>query len=272
MHVKDIDHLSVSQINEYIGCSQQYFNHRIIEKDILDVSSNLIVGSAYHSAIEHYYEMKKSGVEIKLNEMLSVFEQVLKEDEEGKIINWGRSDCETEFKKAGLVLDKFLGNQENNEVLSVEEMFRFEIDKIPVPMIGRTDLIEYDPKNKSVIVVDFKSSATKPTTSNDPYVLSDIDSNFQMTLYQLMAKKKYPGKDIKLRMDYLIKSIKNPAYLKMKTLRTDQQEIEFTQVVKKVWNQIQMMRSGIIEPLPQRGWRCSGCGYRHLCQQNDVAA
>ncbi|MBF0246140.1 MAG: PD-(D/E)XK nuclease family protein [Planctomycetes bacterium] len=88
----EIDHFSVSQVNEFLRCQIQYFLHRIEEKETVDVSDALIVGSAYHCALEMYYKGQKDGNPAGINDMQAVFEQVIREEEESKTINWGRSD------------------------------------------------------------------------------------------------------------------------------------------------------------------------------------
>ena len=91
----DIDHLSFSQINEFIGCSQQYYFHRITELEPMDVSSGLVVGSAYHAAIASFYDFMKKGSELDLSGMMQVFEQCLLEDE-AKQMNPNAADLATE--------------------------------------------------------------------------------------------------------------------------------------------------------------------------------
>ena len=261
----DFDHISISQVNEWLGCQQQYFFHRIAEEKPIDVSSALIIGTAYHTAIQFYYEHRMKGENVIFPELHGVFEQALMEEQTEVEINWGRSNKNDQIEIAKNVFDAFLKGQSNNKVVSVEQMFRFDLEGLPIPIIGRTDLVEYDERDDSIIVVDFKSSATKPVQSHEPMVPSDLDANHQMTLYGMWAKHTYPGKRIKLRMDYLIKSKKNPAYLKLDTSRTKLQEESLSRIIKSTWNQIQMARGGVIEPLPVRSWKCSGCGYRDRC-------
>ncbi|MBF0202029.1 MAG: PD-(D/E)XK nuclease family protein [Desulfamplus sp.] len=108
------------------------------------------------------------------------------------------------------------------------------------------------------------TSSTKPARSNEDLVPDEIDSNIQMTVYQLAMKERYPDKKLQLRMDYLVKA-KTPSYMKLNTERTMRQEEEAMQVFRRVWNQVEMMKSGVIEAVPMRSFRCAGCSYRALC-------
>ena len=93
-----------------------------------------------------------------------------------------------------------------------------------------------------------------------------------MTLYGLWAKKQYPGKSTRLRMDYLIKSKRTPSLQKYETNRTEVQEQALAMLFAKVYNHISMLRAEVIDPLPVASWKCSGCGYRHACHIGAEAA
>lgn len=260
------EQLSFSQINQWLGCQKQYWFQRVEELEPMDVGAGLVVGTAYHTAVEMYFRAKMhQEVPISLEEILDVFEHVILEEESTKVINWGRSSRYDEVKKATGVLQAFLEVQETNEneVVAVEEMFRLDLPELP-PVIGRVDLIERA-KSGSLVIVDFKSSATKPSSSSDPHVLGDVDSSHQMTLYQMWAKQKYPDQQVNLRMDYLVKSARNPLYLQLSTQRLQEQEAALLGLLQDVWEQISMAKAGVIHALPIRSFRCTGCGFRQTC-------
>ena len=261
----EIHHLSISQINEYLGCSQQYFYHRITELEPCDVSSALVVGSAIHSAIEHFNILKKEGVTTGLTEMEALFRQCILNDEEDQSVNYGRASREEVFKLAPIWLQAFLDTQNEKErVLRVEDSFEIMLPGLPVPVVGRVDAVLEDEEG-AVVVVDYKTASAKPSSS-------DISSNLQMTLYGIWAKRAFPNSQIKLRMDYLIKSKRIPSFMKMPTTRTEIQEQALAMLFTKVYNHISMLRAEVIDPLPVSSWKCGGCGYRHACQQSLVAA
>jgi CRISPR/Cas system-associated exonuclease Cas4 (RecB family) len=230
----------------------------------IDISSNLVLGTSYHSAIEMHYRAKMQGEKpVSLDEMLHLFEQLILKEESQSFINWGRSNRVSEIQKAEGVFKVFLEGQQECDVVAVEEMFKLELEGLP-PILGRIDLIEKD-SSGALILVDFKTSATKPSQSHDPHIPSDIDASHQMTLYQIWAKRAFPSSNIGLRMDYLIKSSKTPRYMRLNTSRTQREEANLIQLIQRIWSQIQMAKAGVIEPVPQRSFRCNGCGYRNSC-------
>lgn len=261
----EIDHLSISQINEFLGCSQHYFYHRIAEFDPCDVSSSLVIGSAFHSAIEHFNVMKIDGIEVGLSELNSVFQQCLLNDENEKVVNWGKTSREEVFREGEPWLEAFVNSQNPDEnVLIAEEAFEMNLPGIPVPVIGRVDAVLED-KNGDICVIDYKTAGARPSAT-------DLSQNLQMTLYGIWAKQRFPNSEIKLRLDYLIKSKREPFLQKYEINRTEIQEQALSLLFKKVYNHISMLRADVIEPLPVASWKCTGCGYRNLCIQQVTAA
>jgi len=221
-------------------------------------------------ALETYFDAKKQGFPIPtMATLLNIFDEVIREEEDCHTINWGRTTREAELQMAEAVLGAYFKELTGNEVLAVEEMFRLDLPGLP-PLIGRIDLIERDWVG-NIVIVDFKTASAKPSSSTDPYVPGDVDATDQMTIYQLWAKTAFPGQVVKLRLDYLIKSSKNPVAIRYGTVRTEADEQRLTSVLRRTWNQIQMARAGVIEAIPTRSFRCAGCGYRHLCRQAEVS-
>lgn len=262
----EIDHLSVSQVNEYLGCSQQYFYHRIAELDPCDVSSSLVVGSAFHAALEHFNIMKKKRVQVNHSELSAVFEQYILDESKACDINWGKTSKENVLFEGGRWLQTFLETDNPKEkVLQVEESFELKLPEMPIPIVGRVDLVVED-EDGAVCVIDYKTASAKPSAN-------DIASNLQMTLYGLWAKRRYPGRVINLRMDYLIKSKRAPSMQKYESVRTEIQEQALVMLFRKVYNHISMLRAEVIDPLPVASWKCIGCGFRKLCNfKLDTAA
>lgn len=266
------DHISISQLNEWLGCQQQYAYHRIEKLPACDLSGAMIFGSAVHTAIEAYYKGRILAKEVGLVEMTQVFELYVHETEQESIINW-KSTKETEIEKAKKIFEVFLEGQTWNRPLEVEKMIRLEIEGLEVPLIGRIDLIEEDPRTGEIIIVDFKTAAAKPYLNSGGGVINDIDGNDQLTAYGIWAQKEFPEHGIGMRLDFLVKT-KEPSYLKLKTSRSEAQESALMESLRRTWNQINMARAGVISPVAVRSFRCSGCGYRNICpaQLGQIAA
>ena len=265
------DHISISQLNEWLGCQQQYAFHRIENLPPIDLSGAMIFGSAVHTAIEAYYKGKILARNVSAEEMTHVFELYVHDVEQESIINW-KSTKEAELEKARKIFEVFLEGQSQNRPIEVEKIIRLDIEGLEVPLIGRIDLLEEDPYSGEIIIVDFKTAAAKPSL-NGGEVINDIDGNDQLTAYGMWAQKEFPDRMIGMRLDFLIKT-KEPTYIKIKTSRSMAQESALAESLRRTWNQITMARAGVISPVAVRSFRCSGCGYRNICpaQLGQIAA
>jgi CRISPR/Cas system-associated exonuclease Cas4 (RecB family) len=127
---------------------------------------------------------------------------------------------------------------------------------IPVPVIGAIDLVEEDEAG-TIIITDFK-------TSKRSYSASEIDSNMQMTLYQLAAKSNgyAEDRDIILKFDTLIKTLK-PKCQSYYTVRTEVDEKRLIKKIRYVWDAI----SKEIYIPNDCSWKCKTCQYRQHCDQ-----
>ena len=257
------DHISISQANEWLGCQLQFAYHRIEQTPPMDVSGSLVVGSAVHAAIEAHYKAKQASQSLDAKAMLEIFTDYLAAEENEHFVNF-KGTRDEEIQMARGLFEVFLEGQTDNKPIAIEEMFRLDIPGLPVPVLGRVDLIEEEAVTGDLIIVDFKTAAAKPSGSNDNYVLGDIEASDQMTLYGIWGRQAYPGRRIRLRMDYLLKT-KKPALLRLETSRSQQQEQALQALLCRVWNQLELLRAKVIEPVAQRSFRCNGCGWRHLC-------
>jgi enoyl reductase-like protein len=170
----------------------QYWKQIVEHQEPIDVSINLVLGSFHHSAIEMLFRAKQNGDKIvDLNEMLTIFEHLILEEESRPFINWGKTNRQAEVKKAEGVFKAILEGQVDSEVIAVEEMFNLDLEGLP-SILGSVDLIERNSDGHTVLV-DFRASATKPSKSSDSNISNDIDASHQMTLYQMWAKGVFLG-------------------------------------------------------------------------------
>lgn len=198
-------------------------------------------------------------LEAKHEELISIVETILKDEEEIRPLNYGKSSREEQLDLSSTWLQAFLNGQNKEEkVLAVEKSFEILLPGLAVPIVGRVDAVMED-KSGDIIIVDYKTASTRPSQG-------DIDTNLQMTLYGLWGKLNWPNRDIKLRMDYIIKSKRTPVFIPYETGRTDLHETELVQLFCKVYNHICMLRAEVIDPLPVTSWRCPTCSFRHACR------
>jgi putative RecB family exonuclease len=121
--------------------------------------------------------------------------------------------------------------------------------------LGIIDLIEEDDAG-TVIITDYK-------TSSRSFSQSEVDSNLQLTLYQLaMEQNGYSSRDMLLKLDCLIKT-QTPKHEQYYTVRAKED-------IQRLLKIIQLVLKGISNEvfLPtSTSWMCTNCPYKSYCDQ-----
>ena len=253
-------HLSASSINDYIDCGLLYKLGRIDKLPPEFRSSDLEFGSGIHKALEAYYQEKLQGNLLSVKELQTIFEKAWREAVEGKKdIRYSEGkDFETlllEGKELLTVCYNKIQTDKQFKVIGVEEPFSFNLEGCPVPIIGAMDLIEED-ESDTLIITDWK-------TSGRAYSNDEVDKNFQLTLYQMAAKKAgYIEREMLLKFDCLIKT-KTPKFEPYYTTRSERDEIRAAKKIREVWDGI---TKGVFIPNDgSSNWKCKGCAYKKAC-------
>lgn len=253
-------HLSASSIGDYIDCGLLYKLGRIDKLLPEFRSSDLEFGSAVHKVLEAYYREKLQGNLLPVKELHATFEKVWREAvEDQKDIRYPEGkDFKSlllEGKELLTVCYNKIQTDKQFKVIGVEEPFSFNLEGCPVPIIGAMDLIEED-ESETLIITDWK-------TSGRAYFNDEVDRNFQLTLYQIAAKKNgYSDREILLKFDCLIKA-KTPKFEPYYTTRSEIDEIRAVKRIIEVWNGI---TKGVFIPNDgSSNWKCKGCAYKKAC-------
>ena len=145
--------------------------------------------------------------------------------------------------------------EDDARVIACEEAFSVNLPYLDIPVIGVIDLLLED-ENGNLIISDYK--VTKKAWS-----ASQIDENFQLSIYQLALKKMgFQNRDVMLRLECLIRN-KKPKYQQYYTARSWQSIRQAETIIKAVYNGIQ---KGVF--IPNRGnWKCNCCEYRNACDE-----
>lgn len=251
-------HLSVSSIQKYIDCGMQYRFSKIDRLPPEHISDNLVFGSTIHMTLADFNQERLLGSRMKLNDLKNLFEKYWHEKaydnpwikySAGKnyhvMSDLGKSLLETYYLQ--------LPSKEFT-VVSIEEPFMFLIDGLDVPIIGVMDLVEEDDDDGSIVITEYKSISKA-------YGLDDVRRNFQLTVYNMAAKRNgYANREIVFKIDSLIKA-KSPRFEQFYTNRNDSDEEKAIRKIKSVWDGIQ---KGIFIP-NDTSWKCSNCEYRSYC-------
>lgn len=250
-------HLSASSIGTYVECSLSYRFSKIDKLPIEFKSDNMEFGTAIHRVLEEYYREKMIGTKLLLKDIHALFESIWKGIADGNTeIRYSNGKDYKELAMTGKDLlttwyNRLPGDQFN--ILGIEEIFSFNIDGVEVPIIGAMDLVEEDDAG-TIIITDFKTSARA-------YSIDEVDSNQQLTMYQIAAKRNgFEDREILLRFDTLIKTKKK----RFEQYYTTRSEIDENRLIKKtqqVWDGI---TKSVFIP-NDTSWKCKGCMYKAAC-------
>ena len=172
-------HLSASGIGEYVECSLLYRFGRIDKLPFEFRSDNLEFGTVIHRVLGEFYQERMTGDRMPLNDVHALFEEnwraVAELNDEIRYSNG--KDFQTLLISGIDLLTAWYHKlpDDNFRVISVEEAFSFNIDDLPLPIIGATDLIEGDDSG-TIIITDWKTSARA-------YGIDEVDRNQQLTCY-----------------------------------------------------------------------------------------
>jgi putative RecB family exonuclease len=251
-------HLSASSITTYQDCSLQYYFSRVKRLPMEFVADALSFGTVIHLVLAEFYKSKMAGDRLSLKDIHELYRQFwTREAKDRSEIKYAEGKDFNTYLMEGVDLLSAWFNKlpdDNFSVVAIEEAFVFEIDGIPIPIIGAIDLVEED-ESGAVIITDFK-------TSSRAYSIDEIDQNPQITLYQMAAKANgFADREILLKFDCLVKT-KTPKFEQYYTTRTKTDELRLIRIMQRVWDGI---NKAVFIPHPS--WKCPNCQYRQACDE-----
>lgn len=249
-------HLSVSSVNEYVECGLAYRFNKIDKIKSESTSDALIFGSCVHKALEAFHIARKNGETNSLECLIDDFTTHWVESiEKAPDVRFKKGEsAQTQLLRGKAILETYYREcpKDDFRVLATEEAFSFEIEGLPIPIIGVMDLIEED--EGTVIIVDFKTSCRA-------YSRDDIDKSLQLTVYEMAARRNgFADRDILLRFDCMIKT-RTPKFAQYYTVRTEEDEQRAIKKIHRVWDGIQKR---VFIP-NDTSWKCGYCSFKQHC-------
>ena len=260
MNLQDLrskPHLSTSAINDYTECGLLYYLGRIEKNEPQFISDSLIFGSCIHKVLEQFHRARSQGKQKTLAELYELFEQFwMHEIQVTKNIQYKDGEnAESLLRKGKDILAIYYKQLPHDEfkVVGIELPFTFNLEGIPIPIIGVIDLVEQDPSG-TIVITDFK-------TCSKTYSRDEIDKSLQLTIYYMAAKRfGYSDTEILLRFDCLVKT-KIPKFEQFWTVRTEEEEKRATRKIQQVWDGIQKK---VFVP-NDTSWKCGYCSFKNHC-------
>jgi CRISPR/Cas system-associated exonuclease Cas4 (RecB family) len=174
-----IDHISPSQISTFFECKRE-FQERYVHKRKKRPAEAPVVGSAIHRALEQNFRQKiETHVDLPVVDLIQWYDDLgwdlIVDDEQersGSEIEWDTSPDEAKTRGR-----KILGGYRNEvcerlQPIDVEGSFSIPIEGVPVPMIGRFDLLT-DP-----VAIDWKSGKQRQTKPKSAWHLQAMTYGF----------------------------------------------------------------------------------------------
>ena len=251
-------HLSASAIAEYMECSLSYRFSRVDKLKPEFKSDNMEFGSCIHQALADFHQERMMGAILTIDELQErfIYHWTIRASE-NKEIKYRSDNSFKGLLELGKSLLKTYHEHFSDDhltVLAIEEPFRFNIDHLPIPIVGVMDLVEEDDQG-SIIITDFKTAAKS-------YTENEVSKNPQLTLYHLASRLNgYGSRNIIMKLDCLIKT-KIPQFKRYYTARDMLDELQAARKIRAVWKGIS---KGVFIP-NDTSWKCAECFYKSACK------
>ncbi len=236
-----LDHLSVSSIREMVTCPRRFYLHRVVGAEPEQIGFALVFGIAMHEALHAVHDAALAGTG---DERIAVFHRHWQAALAGPVpVVFGKDDAATLVRKAEGLLAAY--TLPPGTVLAVEEEFRIELPELPLPLVGRVDLVMAE--GERTIVYDAKTTAGS--------ALGDLDSvGFQLGVYRLVWT------DADTAAITLAKTVKPRIACVPVTPQSE------ARVVKHINEVHAAIAAGV--RFANRGWACGTCSFARRCQAN----
>jgi CRISPR/Cas system-associated exonuclease Cas4 (RecB family) len=238
-------YLSVSQIRSYLRCPRQYELKYIYEQRET-YGPSLLVGKAFHSAIEAANRAKASGNDIP--DLRDIFNDSWESEKDS--IRFGDDDDPGQLKDRGIEMTVKYYNEYGQHLNPDFIETDFEINVADVPLKGFIDLAE-----KDGTIRDFKTTGTTPQ--------KDVaDSSIQLTAYALAYRELTGQEEAKVGLDYVINQKRDIKIIRHESTVSESRIKRFENTVHAVATAI----DGGIFYSNEEGMACSFCSFKSQCK------
>lgn len=261
-------HLSFSQLNTYLTCSQRYYFRYVAGLPPETVASALLLGSSLHSTLARFYDRLRAGQAEDAAALMAFFRDDLARrlaTASAPVQYSADAPTAHELMEQGQqLLTTFLNDASPGlaglEIVSVELPLSVTlVDQQGLPMdiqlVGVIDLLLKDTQG-NLVAVDHKTSKTA-------FNQAGVDRDLQFSAYAvLLAGNGYlsPEAELTCRFD-VIRKLKAPKLERLMTRRTPEDQTRFRSLAHRV---LQAIDREVYLPGP--GWQCAACPYAEACR------
>lgn len=255
---KMLDHLSYSSISAYLTCGR-HWQYRYVEQAPALTSTNLLLGSAVHGAIESYITAPNvpiNAADLMVNLWRESWSKQLTANE-GRV-DWG-TDTPEALANQGL---KMLTHPDTLVALDgltplglewIEKRVELYVPGVPVPVVGYIDIVTEDG-----VPGDFKTSAR---SWSDDKATAETQPLFYLAALNQAGYRLNP--DWRFR-HYVFVKTKEPKVQIIEHGHKPSQLFWLFEMIRSVW---QAIDAGVY-PLNPTGWKCAPgyCEYWTRCR------
>lgn len=241
--------LSATRINSFLSCKQKYW-FSYYEKLPKVSNTSFMLGLAVHESLE-----LAGNIWLKEGKFSTESVKKILEHYDRVAVREGLEDMTLHAEGKDLVkmrLKKFVTGK---RIISLETKFGFGKDtktietKDGVQLIGAIDKAE-EYNIDTLLIIDYKTSKTAPTPDQ-------MRSDIQLSIYDLVAKKLWPGyKRTILALDLLKSEV-------LFTYRTDDERESFEDYLKIVHEEMLDLKAGNVKATINMF--CPWCDYKDYC-------
>jgi Holliday junction resolvase-like predicted endonuclease len=247
-------HWSFSSINGFVNiCSLQWAFQKIYKLESESSPIPLLFGTAFHKTAEWIATGRMKNITVKAEDAQAVFSEAW---------NWECRAADNlalspeEWDQLNSTGKKMIDclNREWTEknILNVSKVFAVNLPGASKMFIGEIDLIVKDDSG-DVVLVDWKTAAKK-------WPEGKAEKDLQATVFSY-AWKQLTGIIPKFRYDVVTKT-KEPAYVQYPTIRTDDDFLRLSHLVRTVEKAVAAEAF-----LPnEQGFYCKGCQFASACK------
>lgn len=263
-------HLSFSQLNTYLTCSQRYYFRYVAGLPPETVASALLLGSSLHAALARFYEGIRTGQAENPCDLLAFFrDDLVRRLAIASAPVQYSADAPTAqdlMEQGQQLLTTFLNDASPGlaglEIVSVELPLSVPlVDEQGLPMdiqlVGVIDLLLKDTQG-NLVAVDHKTSKTS-------YTEDTINRDLQFSAYAVLLSGNgflSPEAELACRFDVLRK-LKAPKLERLMTRRTPEDQSRFRSLARRV---LLAIDREVYLPCP--GWQCATCPHTEACRNH----
>ncbi len=264
VRAKDMpSHISISQINKYLGCGEAY-RLQYIEGIKQPPNVLMIKGSAFHKAAEtNNLQKKKTKKDLSVDELKEIASNDLDSRFQNEI-SYKKDELENKDKAKGKAKDSLMGAVDQLAIhtkdvmpIETEAEYNIEIPGIDKPLKAIIDCITDDNR-----VIDYKVTG-KPKTQLETNV------DIQLMAYSLIHRVHFETFPQVEFHNYVTKHTKTKGHETVfNELSTYHDENSITPLINTLKVVSESIQKGIFLPAAKGSWQCSptACSHYHSCK------